>query len=303
MSTLQGSSRVLENDHLILEVDPSSGGSVTRFDYKDINTTHPIFRRCKQDLSASQLPLEASCFPLVPYSNRLRHGVFSVNGKVYRHELNCPPEIHSSHGDGWMRPWEISDSSDRHIEMRLEAFPHQPIKYSAVQSLKLRSDRLSISLEVTNADTVLSPFGLGLHPYFHRAAGAQIRCDLKSHWQLDDELLPTNLVDNPRFLAMKNGLNISDLPTVGAYYSQSTNADIFWPSTGLKLRLTTIPVQRHAILWCPEGNDFFCYEPVSHMIDAFNMINHGTENCGVIYLNPGDSHKVIWDFSIVKLSH
>jgi galactose mutarotase-like enzyme len=45
---------------------------------------------------------------------------------------------------------------------------------------------------------------------------------------------------------------------------------------------------------------FFCYEPVSHMVDGFNMAEIGVKDTGVIYLDPGESYKAVWTFSIFE---
>ena len=68
--------------------------------------------------------------------------------------------------------------------------------------------------------------------------------------------------------------------------------------SGLRVRVTTTSSLRHAIIWCPAGQNFFCYEPVSHMVDGFNMAEIGFNDTGVIYLNPGESYKAVWIFSV-----
>ena len=51
----------------------------------------------------------------------------------------------------------------------------------------------------------------------------------------------------------------------------------------------------------PLGNsdqDFFCYEPVSHMVDGFNMERADLRNTGVMFLDPNQSFEATWTFSV-----
>jgi aldose 1-epimerase len=288
----------LENKNIIVEVAPFSGGSITRFDYKYNNFNIPIFRRCNDDLIDKFSALGASCFPLLPYSNRLRHGKFTIEGRQYRHKLNCPPEVHSSHGDAWMRPWRIINESDSHIEMYLQAKDDQTIKYAATQIIQLEKDAISIMIKITNKDLILAPFGIGIHPYFPRTLNSQLTCDLASEWALDCDLMPLKFAPNPIKEQMKNGISIDKLPIHSAYNSSSTDAYISLQSNEFLVKIETTPKMQHAILWCPAGHDFFCYEPVSHMIDGFNMSNSGFQNTGIKYLRPNASYEATWKFYI-----
>jgi aldose 1-epimerase len=294
------SGQILQNDYLRLEVSPSTGGAVVGFDFINGGGTHPIFRRCMTDITDGLSPLDTSCFPLLPYSNRLRDGCFIFDGTKYNYPLNCPPEIHASHGDAWMRPWDVTSQSKHHIEMNLGPTAEQPIKYSAIQVFRLLDTELSISLQITNVGMVKSPFGMGLHPYFSREDDTQIICNLESQWELDRDLMPVRLIANQLYSQMHCGIDIKDLPEAGAYFGQSADAEIIWPSSGLRVRVTTISSLRHAIIWCPAGQKFFCYEPVSHMVDGFNMAEIGVKDTGVIYLDPGESYKAVWTFSIFE---
>ena len=294
------SAQILQNDNLRLEVTPSIGGAVVGFDYKNGSVTYPIFRRCQTEITESLSPLDTSSFPLLPYSNRLRDGCFTFDGTKYKHPLNCLPEIHASHGDAWMRPWHVTCQSNQHIEMRLGPATGQPIKYSAIQVFRLLGTELSISLQITNVGMVKGPFGMGLHPYFNREDDTRIICNLESKWELDGDLMPVRLSANQLYSQMHYGMDIKDLPEAGAYFGQSADAEIIWPSSGLRVRVTTISSLRHAIIWCPAGQKFFCYEPVSHMVDGFDMAGIGVKDTGVIYLDPGESYKAVWTFSIFE---
>ncbi len=288
----------LENDELIIEVAPACGASLTRFECKLANLRIPILRYCDDELVDQLSPLGASCFPLLPYSNRLRGGQFKCGEQYYHYSLNCPPERHSSHGDAWMRKWRIGDVSGSHIELLLDPDGSQPIQYFGMQTIRLKKSRVSIQMRVTNKGEVRAPFGMGIHPYFPRFPDTKLVCRLDRQWELDTELMPLRNVPNPLSAEMATGVLVSDLAESSAFYSTSTNAQIIWPSNRLRLDIESDPPMQHAIIWCPIGQDFFCYEPVSHMVDGFNRVRAGVRNTGVKYLSPNQSFETEWTFSV-----
>jgi aldose 1-epimerase len=49
------------------------------------------------------------------------------------------------------------------------------------------------------------------------------------------------------------------------------------------------PVLGHLVIYTPEGENFFCVEPVSHSVDAFNLAEAGVPDTGTVVLDPGES--------------
>ena len=49
----------------------------------------------------------ASCFPMVPYSNRIENGIFSFQGQTQHIQKNHPDNIFPIHGSGWEKSWQI----------------------------------------------------------------------------------------------------------------------------------------------------------------------------------------------------
>ena len=139
---------------------------------------------------------------------------------------------------------------------------------------------------------------MGIPPYFPRSPDTKLACRLNRQWELDAELMPLRNVVNPLNVKMANDILVRDLPESGAFHSASTNAQIKWPSSGLRLDIESSPPLQHAIIWCPIGQEFFCYEPVSHMVDGFNMERAGIRDAGVMFLDPNQSFEATWTFSV-----
>ena len=69
----------LHSGKLELALSPSVGGSIGRFDWiGDDDRPTPVMRGCH---SGSTNVLEAACFPLVPFVNRIRASRFTFRGR------------------------------------------------------------------------------------------------------------------------------------------------------------------------------------------------------------------------------
>ena len=77
----------------------------------------PILRKCNSPL---EKVLDAACFPLVPYVNRIRGGSFTFRGRTVRLEPNMAGDPSPLHGQGWLNPW------DRRAPGRNERGPDLP---------------------------------------------------------------------------------------------------------------------------------------------------------------------------------
>ncbi len=145
------------------ELRPEVGGSLAALRWRGIE----VLRTMPE---GSTDPLEAACFPLVPYCNRIRDGRFAWQGRDVALPANFPPEPHSLHGLAWQAPWTLTSTADFKASMAhsYDGNGGWPWAYDAEQRVRLGTQGCAITLDVTNrADTPL-PCGLGLHPYFRR---------------------------------------------------------------------------------------------------------------------------------------
>src|SRR5690349_13962423 len=80
-------SLTLSSGRLRLTLSPSVGGSISAFEWMDGEATRPILRKCHTPL---EKVLDADCFPLVPYVNRIRGGCFTFRSREVHLEPNMP---------------------------------------------------------------------------------------------------------------------------------------------------------------------------------------------------------------------
>src|SRR4051794_979967 len=155
---------ILRSGPLEVCIVPEVGGSVARFDWLDGDRREPLFRPADQPLREV---LNAGCFPLVPFANRIRDGRFVCGAKEIRLAPNMAGDPSPLHGQGWLAPWSVVQRDDSAVAL---SFRHPagewPWTYEARQSLRLHAELLEIRLSCRNLSDDPMPCGLGLHPYY-----------------------------------------------------------------------------------------------------------------------------------------
>ena len=92
---------------------PEIGGAVVRYASHRGPTTIDWLRSTTAEALLGADPYYTGGFPLVPYSNRIREGCFTFQGRAVALPPNSPPERHSIHGHGWQVAWTPSRSRPR----------------------------------------------------------------------------------------------------------------------------------------------------------------------------------------------
>ncbi|HEY4137601.1 MAG TPA: hypothetical protein VGN65_04055, partial [Casimicrobiaceae bacterium] len=95
---------------------PSLGGSIGGFTVKG----RPILRATPDEALTDANVRLASCYPLVPYSNRIRDARLAFNGQTFPLTRNFGDSPHSIHGVGWQRPWRIEAATPTRATLALE---------------------------------------------------------------------------------------------------------------------------------------------------------------------------------------
>ena len=93
---------------LVLELNPSIGGSISAFERVDENGPWSVLRERSSEL---ENVLEAASFPLVPYVNRIRSGRFAFRGRTVVLKPNMAGDASPLHGQGWLNSWEVIEHS------------------------------------------------------------------------------------------------------------------------------------------------------------------------------------------------
>jgi aldose 1-epimerase len=273
------------------EVAPAEGGCLTAFRWQG--------REGGRDGAIDWLrpappqrgfaPSASACFPLVPYSNRIRQGRFHFAGRDYTLAPNFDPSPHTIHGHGWQRAWQVAAQDKDSLTL---AYRHDgsdwPQPYRAEQRFVLADGSLSVTLAVTNEGDGPMPAGLGLHPYFPRTPDCRLTAPVSQLWATDDEVMPTALVAPPPGADPGAGLTPATVALDNGFTGFAGRAVIAWPERGASLTLEGDAALAFLVVYTPPGADFFCVEPVSHCTDAVNLAAAGRGDTGIRTLAPGE---------------
>jgi aldose 1-epimerase len=269
---------------LELTLLPEVGGSIASFSQLDESGPIPILRGSGSAITA----LETACFPLVPFSNRIRDGRFTFRGRQVELSPNMAGDPSPLHGQGWLAEWRAEASSDRYAELYLVHEPAEwPWRYAARQQFDLDEGGLTAQIECTNEDESPMPCGLGFHPYFPCTRSTRLQTRVETVWTVDDRILPVSCVP------AAGRYDISDGPVCGraldnGYGGWSGEASIDDPALPFTLRLSSTDAG-YFQLFSPPGGELIAAEPVSHANAAMNAPESEWPSLGLRILDPGES--------------
>jgi len=275
----------IRNGRASAGISPDHGGSIAWFRWERPKSDEAIdwLRPApSQPLSTLDAGVMA-CFPLVPYSNRVRDGRFAFAGQQVRLPVSgADPNF--EHGHGWRRPWTVARCTPSRAALR---YRHEadtwPWSYEAEQEIALKDGVLVVQLTLRNLSPEPMPVGFGLHPYFPKTPSARIETAVGGIWEVDADVLPT------RHVGLSRGPRTIEIVAAAldnAFTGWSRWARIVWPEKGAALDIEAEAPLDFLVLYTPQEEDFFCCEPVSNVTDAFNLASEGVRDTGLIVLEP-----------------
>ncbi|MBV8351730.1 MAG: aldose 1-epimerase [Verrucomicrobia bacterium] len=272
---------------LSAEIIPSLGGGVARFDILQNGQRFELFRA--SPAGGTDDPFALGLNVLVPWSNRISGAGFKFDDAFHALSPNVAGEPCPIHGDGWLSGWRVSSSDDRFIQLEHEAAGSGPFCYGAVLDYALDADGMAIRLAATNRSAMALPFGLGFHPWLTRTPATRLMAPAESVWLEDSRHLPTHrvpVVSRPEW----DFSSFRPLPVDwinNCFVGWDGRATILWEDSALALDVEARPPLADFILYSPSAEaPFFCFEPVSHAVDAHNL-PPGPEAHGLVVLSPG----------------
>lgn len=276
----------LRNGAMECVICPLIGGSIARLTlWEEAGPLH-LLRPTPAAVLARGPASDMGCFPLVPFSNRIAGGRFRFDGVDVELPLNHPACPHPLHGHGWERPWSVEARTASSVRL---VYRHTagawPWSYRAVQDIALLPDGLEVRLALTNDSDRVMPAGIGLHPYLPKPPGTRLTAAVAAVWLGDATLLPHERAALPAAWDFRAGRTMDAVMVDNGFPGWNGRALVDWPGQRRRLTLDADPVFGHLVVYAPEGEDYVCVEPVSHMTNA---LNHPEErDSGLCPLPPG----------------
>jgi aldose 1-epimerase len=255
----------LTSDVWHVRLAPSLGGSIVDARWRG----HDVLRPTTGEHLLAGNVRKTACYPLVPFSNRVGFGRFDFDGQTYTLHANFPGEPHAIHGVGFQREWSVQAHSDNVLDLQLTHTPDRswPFAFSARQRVRIDGDALVLTMSVTSLDSRRAPVGLGWHPFFplHTELG---NTHLTTRWKAmlvsGPDQLPCAQTEPPALHALDN--TVID----NCFTGWSREASIDTPLHHIDIDASD--ALRCAVLFRPEGQPFYAFEPVSHPNNALNGI-------------------------------
>jgi len=276
-----------------LGVAPFLGGSLLGYWWEIDGARHDWLVASREAGIAGFPELRLASFPLVPYSNRIRDGRFTFHGRTVSEPI-APGHPHALHGHGWRLPWQVAARSDDGLTMEYEHRPAPgaagwPWPYRAWQRLALTPQALALAMGIENRATETMPAGLGHHPYFPRTPECRVSAAIAGIWWPEAGQLPVERVVPPPAADPRQGVAVDSISLDHGYAGWDGSARIEWPERRAQLTMTADPALSTLVIYSPPNSTFFCVEPVSHCIDAFNLAAQGMSDTGMRVLAPGET--------------
>ena len=275
----------LTSGRLRLELTPSVGGAISAFEWLGGDSSMPILRKSPSPL---EKVLDACCFPLVPYVNRIRDGQFVFRGREVQLRPNMAGDPSPLHGQGWLNPWQIKSASDESAALTYRHEPGEwPWSYDARQEFALDEGGFTLVLSCRNTSSDVMPCGLGEHPYFPCGPQTRIEASVTDAWTIDENVLPLEKVPAEGRYDLKDRLVCGqDLDNgFGGWSGKARMIDPGWP---YEVQLSS-PDARFFQLYSPLAGGVFVAEPVTHANAALNAPEEQWPELGMRVLKPGEA--------------
>lgn len=283
----------LATPHARVALAPATGGAITGFTVRGM----PVLRPTPGDALAASDVRRASCYPLVPYSNRIRDARLTFAGRDYPLARNFGASPHAIHGVGWQRPWRVVEVANDHARLDLvhdARGAHAlawPWPFDATLAFHLAERGafavLRATVAIRNTGDAPFPFGLGFHPFFPKRPSTRLGLHADAVWLNDATQLPQERIAVPREWRFDPPRALDDLVVDNVFTGFACRATL--DDDRVTRCIDADHALAFAVVYAPAGGDFVAVEPVSHETDAFNRAAAGATGTGARILRPGDA--------------
>ena len=267
---------------------PALGGSIGGFVLGD----RPILRETPDEAVADSNVRLSSCYPLVPYSNRIREARLTFGQRTFALIRNFGDSPHAIHGVGWQRHWQVETATPTratlslHHDARGDEAASWPWPFRATQTFDLACANesfasLTVTLTIRNTGDSAFPFGLGWHPFFPRDPSTTLQFAATDVWINDETALPIERVAAQGRWAFHETRPVGDATIDNVFVGWNGRTILQSVQRGVRATIEADSSCNCFVVYAPAGRDFVALEPVSHETDAFNRAEMGAIRTGM----------------------
>jgi aldose 1-epimerase len=285
----------IENDIWRLRILPSLGASPVALEYRVGNAWHAVMRPTPPAALTGASSSPFSSYTLAPYSNRIRDGQFSFQGREYTVRANTP-KGEFIHGDVRNRAFQIKHHSTSSLECTFDSrnFPDAnfPFPYTLLVTYSLESDAFITTLTLQNVGDAPMPAGFGLHPYFVRHFAGSIidpilTFNAMRYYVTDEKTIPRDGAQSlSPTLDFSTGKSAYGQPLDTVFNGWDGAATLQWETHRLVLHASDVFTHFVAFNGAPDAT--IALEPITHATDGFNLMARGVSDTGVRVLAAGE---------------
>ena len=270
-----------------MDLLPRIGGAIGSFGWRHPRHNWIELMRPTPSGDAEPGVGDTASFPLVPFSNRIRDGKFTFRGRT----VQFPPSPigkHYLHGTAWLQPWRVMTHAPDKVTLTQSHEPGVwPWAFDTSQEFSLNQNGLTLRMSTVNRSLEPMPFGFGLHPYFPLTPKCQLKANVTGWWEGDEEVMPVKQTGVRPDIDPRQGLTVASVVCDNAFTGWDGKAAITWPEHQTRLTIGAPSLMDKLFFYVPPNATFFCFEPITHFADAFNMAAAGRTDTGMIVLEPG----------------
>lgn len=292
----------LENEALRIHIDPDQGTSIKALYAYQNGTWLPLM----PDVREPRSRLDAASFLMIPYSNRIKNGAFTFQGRTYQLEHD---ERHAIHGDVRTRAWQTDTLTTTALHCSFNSVEYEnvnwPWPFEASAQYSLEDGVFSQRLALWNRGESPMPAGFGWHPYFNRTLSrsgepVHLRFTVAGVYpDAQDNRIPSGPA---KPLTAKQDHSRGKLLDPGDFWDAcfqgyDGNGAITWPETGIRLTFACSSECTHLVVYNPPF-PIFAMEPVTNANNGVNQLAAGWPDSGVEVLAPGECLAARFDMHI-----
>lgn len=231
-------------------------------------------------------------FPLMPYSGPIFGDGFRFDGQWHALGRNVPTEPTATHGEAWIRPWNIVAQSESQIRLTMDYAPAVnafPFAWRGDIVYGLDQGRLAIEMTLSNRDHRPMPAGMGLHPYFPKAPGTVLTFNCTGVWPPDaPEAVNQGAGPLVPGLDFRRGQDVDPI-TLDRCFEGWDGCATLSTADGLITRIEADATFGKLQVYDAWDYPYICVEPVTNTNDGYNRAAAGVPGHAVVVLQPGRS--------------